>query len=143
MLGKNTVLLMLSLLFGVLVSCQSAGKSTQEEQPETKSQTASLRPAERIATLKGELKSLKTELANEGEYNCCIHPACNWCLLHEGECGCYDNLKAGKEVCPGCGLGWHNGNGVVQGVEAGQVKWNITHEHGEAGHEDHDDDHDH
>ncbi|MFQ5675791.1 MAG: hypothetical protein ACE5G1_07850, partial [bacterium] len=63
----------------------------------------------------------------------CIQPACNWCLLNEGDCDCHENLKAGEEVCPGCGLGWHNGRGVVKGVKASQVKWGITHQHGDEG----------
>ena len=45
------------------------------------------------------------------------------------------NVAAKKEVCPGCGLGWHNGNGMVDGFETKDVKWNITHEHpAEGGH---------
>ena len=113
----------------VLVSCNSA--SDQEERQEVAEETVALTVEERLEDVKGELKEIKAELTKEGYYDCCINPACNWCLLNEGECDCHDNLKAGVEVCPGCGLGWHNGKGVVKGVEASQVKWNITHEHGE------------
>ncbi len=86
----------------------------------------------RLDNIHDELKMVKAEMTKDGSYDCCIQPGCDWCVLHEGECECHDNIKAGEEVCPGCGLGWHNGKGVVQGVKASQVKWNITHEHGEA-----------
>jgi len=41
-------------------------------------------------------------------------------------------VAAGNEVCAGCGLGWHNGEGIVEGVKAVDVKWNIVHSHEEA-----------
>lgn len=91
-------------------------------------------PAERLEKIKAELAEVKLAVANEGNYLCCVKPACDWCLLHEGECECRENLEAKKEVCPGCGLGWHNGQGVVKGVKASQVKWNVTHSHGGEGH---------
>ncbi|NIR52583.1 hypothetical protein GWO43_28745, partial [candidate division KSB1 bacterium] len=97
-------------------------------------QVARLTPEERLGNIRTNLKEIKMELAKDGKYNCCTQPTCDWCALHEGECPCHDNLNVGKEVCPGCGLGWHNGNGVVEGVETSQVKWNITHQHAAGGH---------
>ncbi len=114
----------------LLISCNSA--SNQERNQEVAESSATLTVEQRLENVKSDLKFAKAELAKSGDYDCCIQPGCDWCVLHEGECACHDNLTAGKEVCPGCGLGWHNGKGVVQGVKASQVKWNITHEHGEA-----------
>lgn len=122
----------LVLMFAIS-ACSESGNAELREQ-ETKVNKAT--PEERLAEVKSELKSLKGVLAGEGAYNCCVQPACDWCLLQEGECECYDNLKADKKVCPGCGLGWHNGKGVIKGIEASQVKWDIAHEHGEQEHED-------
>jgi len=55
-------------------------------------------------------------------------------VVHEGSCSCFNNLEEGEEVCPGCGLGWHNGEGAVDGIDADDVKWTIIHEHGDGGH---------
>ncbi len=113
-------------IFMVLSGVLFIGSCTQEPTPEPQ-QTA-------VATLeqvKGELEKVKMAVANEGDYLCCVEPACDWCLLKEGECTCRINLEEGEEVCAGCGLGWHNGNGIIDGVKAGDVKWNISHSHGE------------
>lgn len=133
MIFKNLASLLIVLITFSLISCQSAERPVEEPTKESEP-TVTFTTQERIVSIKNELKSAKAKLVEEGDYNCCIHPACDWCLLHEGSCECHDNLKAGNEVCPGCGLGWHNGNGVVPGVKASQVKWNITHEHTEAAH---------
>jgi hypothetical protein len=76
--------------------------------------------------------AVKYTVANDGNYLCCVEPSCDWCLLHEGECKCRETVAAGNEVCAGCGLGWHNGEGIVEGVKAVDVKWNIVHSHEEA-----------
>ena len=143
MIRKSYFILFILLNSLIFISCQSADNAAKEQTKNT--QLVSISAEQKIVTIKGNLSSVKKVLADEGKYNCCIHPACNWCLLHEGSCDCYDNLKAGEEVCPGCGLGWHNGDGVVKGVKATQVKWDIKHEHDEGGHghDDHDDADDH
>ena len=123
---KNYFLFCVPLLtIFMLFACDSAEKS-RPPQKETK-----LTAEERLEGIKGDLKLVKAELANEGEYNCCIQPTCNWCALNEGDCECYDNLKDGGKVCPGCGLGWHNGKGVAEGFQANEIKWDIAHEHHE------------
>ena len=150
MIRKSFFILFILLNSLILVSCQSADNGAKEQTKNT--QLVSLTAEQKIVNIRGELSSVKKELADDGKYNCCIHPACNWCLLHEGSCDCYDNLKQGEEVCPGCGLGWHNGDGVVKGITAKQVKWDIKHEHekgehehdeGGHAHDDSDDAHDH
>ena len=108
----------------LLISCNSA--SNQEKNQEIVESSVPLTVEQSLENINSELNLVKAELTKEGRYDCCIQPGCDWCVLHEGECECHDNVKAGKEVCPGCGLGWHNGSGVVQGVKTSQVKWNIT-----------------
>ncbi len=136
MIRKNFFILFVLLNSLIFVSCQSTENTEKNQNTAIKTQLVSLTAEQKIVTIKGDLRAVKKELADDGKYNCCIHPACNWCLLHEGSCDCYDNLKQGEEVCPGCGLGWHNGDGVVQGITAKQVKWDIKHEHGH-NHDDH------
>jgi hypothetical protein len=114
---------------GVTLALACQQPDAQEHAVQEPEEPMVLSTEERLANVQSDLKMVKADLTNNGKYNCCVQPACDWCLLHEGNCACYDNLKAKKEVCPGCGLGWHNGKGVVQGVKASQVKWNITHEH--------------
>ncbi len=116
----------------VIVACQQP--ETQEQALHEPEVPVVLTSEKRLANAQDELKIVKADLTTNGKYNCCVQPACDWCLLHEGNCECYDNLKAQKEVCPGCGLGWHNGKGVVQGIKTNQVKWNIVHEHPSSGH---------
>ena len=103
------------------------------EAPEASSTPVS--PATELEQIKTRLEDVKTRLFDQGKYNCCVQPSCDWCALHEGSCDCFPNLQAGEEVCPGCGLGWHNGRGVAEGIDAGDVKWNITHEHATGGHQ--------
>lgn len=137
-LRKLCVLIFLQICFLTLISCQS---QDHEHTAETAEHQTELTSEQRLENVKRDLKFVKAELTKSGDYDCCIQPGCDWCVLHEGECECHDNIEAGKEVCPGCGLGWHNGKGVVQSVDAKEVKWNITHEHGHEG-EDGEDDHD-
>lgn len=121
------------LLIFALLSCQSQ-KKTQPVATTQQPQVAVTLEA-RLQNIKSELKTAKVDLTAEGKYNCCVNPACDWCALREGECQCHDNLMAKKAVCPDCGLGWHNGRGVVKGVKVNQVKWDISHEHPvESGH---------
>lgn len=124
------------LLFGALIACGAGGDGNESGSQPAMVETAETKPvAQRVQDIRADVKAVKAALAQQGDYNCCVQPACDWCLLHEGECDCYENLKAGKEVCPGCGLGWHNGEGVVEGMSAEEVKWDIRHEHGEVGHQ--------
>jgi hypothetical protein len=128
---KSLWIIILLFAFSTLVSCQSEKQSENETAREL---TVRLSADERLQKIKDELKLIKADLNKAGRYNCCVHPACDWCVLHEGDCQCHDNLLAKKAVCPDCGLGWHNGHGVVEGVKVSQVKWEITHEHPTGGH---------
>jgi hypothetical protein len=119
----------------ISISCQSPKNEPEEQPAQPAADPVAVSPDSRLANIKTELKAVKSELTAAGKYNCCVQPACDWCALKEGECPCHDNLLAKKVVCPDCGLGWHNGLGVVKGVKVSQVKWDITHQHAGAQHQ--------
>jgi hypothetical protein len=121
-----------SILLTLLACCSPAPPPPE---PEATTTSAPASPESELADIKTRLEAAKTALFDEGKYNCCVEPSCDWCALHEGSCGCFTNLQAGDAVCPGCGLGWHNGQGIVEGIDAKDVKWNITHEHAAGGHQ--------
>lgn len=127
----------------VLVGCQPARQSshndteppTRQARPVAQSLDPSpSSPEAKLERIQVDLEQVKAELYEGGKYNCCIEPRCNWCALHEGECPCFASVQAGEAVCPGCGLGWHNGQGIVEGVDAKDVRWDITHAHPTGGH---------
>ncbi len=143
-INKFALVGFVSVLGASFVACESQSQSqSQSQSPEPAvSEPAESPPpavllstAERLDGLKLTLEEVKTELNEKGEYNCCVQPSCSWCALHEGSCECFNNIQEGEAVCPGCGLGWHNGEGVVDGVDSSGVQWNITHEHPSGGHE--------
>ena len=107
--------------------------AVEGEAPQEASSTP-MPPEAELEQIKTRLEAVKTRLFDDGKYNCCVQPSCEWCALHEGACDCFTNLQGGEAVCPGCGLGWHNGQGIVDGVDPKDVKWNITHEHANVAH---------
>ncbi len=70
-----------------------------------------------------DTETAKKGLAANGEYNCCVMPGCNWCLINDKHCNCAIHLKKGESVCGECGQAWAVGRGVVPGVDAEHVKW--------------------
>jgi hypothetical protein len=56
--------------------------------------------------------SLKARLASQGEYDCCILQPCNYCLYDEGECGCRQDILAGRHPCGECIGEILEGNGL-------------------------------
>ena len=127
-------------ILAISLAC-STPEPTAEPEPAVEAEAAPeasstpMAPEAELEQIKTRLEAVKTRLFDEEKYNCCVEPSCDWCALHEGACDCFSNLKAGDAVCPGCGLGWHNGQGIVDGVDAKDVKWNITHEHATGGHQ--------
>ncbi len=76
------------------------------------------------------LTEAKKDLAQKGEYNCCIKEPCDRCALDHQSCQCAENVKSGKPVCPECYAGWQRGHGAVKGVKASSVKGNFhNHKH--------------
>ncbi|MBM3264126.1 MAG: hypothetical protein FJY97_11970 [candidate division Zixibacteria bacterium] len=117
------------VVFGLL----TAGCGQPAPPPETPAAVeqppAPATPQEKLTDVKKQLEEVKVALTNVGKYACCVEPGCDWCALEEGECKCRDNIEVDKEVCAGCGLGWHDGKGSVEGVNAKKVKWSISHSH--------------
>lgn len=77
---------------------------------------------DKIDQVKSLLTEAKKELAQDGEYNCCIKDPCDKCALDHQSCPCADEVKSGKPVCADCYAGWQRGDGIVKGVKASSVK---------------------
>lgn len=77
---------------------------------------------EQVAIAKADVETAKASMMHDGKYNCCIKPACDWCLLKAKGCACADMIDAGQPVCPECGLGWKNGSGSIPDVQPSEVK---------------------
>lgn len=80
-----------------------------------------LRPDLQIARVKGELNEIKTTLAQQGAYSCCVDPPCTQCVLHPGECRCRDAVRKHGVACGECTHGWVEGRGIVEGVDAKEL----------------------
>jgi hypothetical protein len=78
--------------------------------------------AEQVAVAKADVETAKASMMRDGKYNCCIKPACDYCLLKAKGCACADMIDADQPVCTDCGLGWKNGNGSIPDVEPSEVK---------------------
>lgn len=134
----DVVLVLQAAMLAAFMGCASpepVPEPSAEAQTTSQPGSAASSPEAQLEEIETRLNAVKTQLFDEGEYNCCVDPPCNWCALHEGSCACFTNLDSGEAVCPGCGLGWHNGQGVVEGVDPDDVEWTITHEHPEGAHE--------
>ncbi|MGH7597126.1 MAG: hypothetical protein ACREOI_12290 [bacterium] len=77
---------------------------------------------EQVAVAKTDVETAKASMLRDGKYNCCIKPACDYCLLKAKGCACADMIDADQPVCTDCGLGWKNGNGSIPDVEPSEVK---------------------
>ncbi|HKI03326.1 MAG TPA: hypothetical protein VKK31_15210 [Thermoanaerobaculia bacterium] len=71
-----------------------------------------------IARIRGEVEEVKANLARQGRYSCCVHPACNECLLKYGQCHCRDVVRDEGPCCGECTEAWIEGRGTVEGVNA-------------------------
>jgi len=78
--------------------------------------------AAQVAEVKSEVAIAKESLAHEGHYACCIKPPCDWCVVKANGCACGSMADAGQPVCPECGMGWKQGRGAIEGLEAKDVK---------------------
>lgn len=124
-----TGILAVILSLTVTVPAQQPAKPAPQAKANQPSPAKETPKADRLKAARTEIQAAKSDLMKDGKYKCCVAPACDWCLLTEEGCGCMANLRAGKEVCPGCGLGWHNDKGAMKGIDKKNVKWNITHSH--------------
>lgn len=78
---------------------------------------------EQLASIVHDTEAAKKGLAAKGEYNCCVMPTCNWCLINDKHCGCAIHLNKGESVCGECGQAWAIGRGIIARVDAEDVKW--------------------
>ncbi len=69
-----------------------------------------------------QLEKVKTDLAKEGKYSCCIKPSCDFCAMTMVMCPCGMNLSKDKPVCPECLAGWKAGQGSNKNMDAQKVK---------------------
>lgn len=73
------------------------------------------------ARVRGEVEEVKTRLAAEGRYDCCVRPACSECLLRYGECHCQKAARHSGPCCGECTEAWLEGRGAVEGVTAWEL----------------------
>src|SRR5215208_1481708 len=71
-----------------------------------------------LTRVRGEVEETKRNLAAKGRYACCVHPSCNECLLHRGECHCRHEVEKNGPCCGECTEAWIEGHGAVEGVNA-------------------------
>ena len=133
------VLALATVFLATFLACTAPTPSAEDQPAEPQAgretRTESMSAEADLEEIKARLETVKEALSESGSYNCCVQPSCDWCALHERSCACFTNLLAGEPVCPGCGLGWHNGHGIVDGVDADDVEWNITHGHAAGSHQ--------
>ncbi|MBU2638629.1 MAG: hypothetical protein KJ955_06660 [Nanoarchaeota archaeon] len=70
----------------------------------------------RRATILNDMEQLIEEQVKEGNYRCCIEPACTMCFMgswiwDDGICRCDDMIASGQDdkVCPQCKKGLEEG----------------------------------
>lgn len=93
-----------------------AGKKADEKASEKANQAKS-----DIIGIHKQLEKVKTDLAKDKKYACCIKPSCDFCALTMVMCPCGMNLSKDKPVCPECLAGWKAGQGVFKKVDAKKV----------------------
>lgn len=76
---------------------------------------------EQIARVRGQVTEVKSRLAQEGRYACCVEPACSECLLRYGECHCREAVRHSGPCCGECTEAWIEGRGTVEGVTAWEL----------------------
>ena len=74
-----------------------------------------------LAGIRDDLTTVKGKLTEQGKYNCCIAPTCDFCALAVGKCPCGTNVAKGKPVCGTCAGGWAAGHGQVPDVDPAKV----------------------
>lgn len=107
----------------LLFASREQAKATQTSKKV--GEKSSEKPSQAKSNLKEihkKLEKLKTVLAKDGKYSCCIQPSCNFCALTVGKCPCGKNLSMKKPVCPECLAGWKAGQGRLKNVNPDKVK---------------------
>ncbi len=103
----------------VLASCGGERQQNAAQQaPPDQAKTASAL----ITDAKDNLAKAKSQLAQDGKYDCCLKDDCTMCALETDSCGCAKAVKAGKDVCVECYRGWHEGLGDVPNIDPKTVR---------------------
>ena len=71
----------------------------------------------RQALLISEIDKYQDELKANGQYDCCVTPACRQCAITAGECHCRHVISANGPCCGECTQAWVEGRGNVPGVD--------------------------
>jgi hypothetical protein len=61
------------------------------------------------------------ELKANGQYDCCVKPACRQCAITAGECHCRKVIDSNGPCCGECTQSWVEGRGNTAGVDREQV----------------------
>jgi len=110
----------------LILGCEQQSREGAKEQTLSQAQAADVT----LEKVKADIQQIKMKLAPEGKYACCIDDACNYCLLHEGECDCAKDLQKGEHVCIECYAGWQQGKGNIPKIKKEQVKTDfVEHKH--------------
>lgn len=67
------------------------------------------------APLNRQVEAARVRVSADGNYACCIAPACSWCLLHMSKCVCVMGVGSGQGACRECHGGWEAAQGSVPG----------------------------
>ena len=120
----KTIIVMLAFVALLVVSCGKDEQSKKQEVALTQ-QEPEKTGAMLVNEAKQKLVEAKAKLKEEGKYRCCINEPCNMCVLDEGECDCYEELKKGEPVCSECYGGWQSGKGIDKMIKKEDVKTSI------------------
>jgi hypothetical protein len=76
---------------------------------------------EKQALLISEIDKYRNELESNGQYDCCVKPACRQCALTAGECHCRLVISKNGPCCGECTQAWVEGRGDAPGVDREKV----------------------
>ena len=71
----------------------------------------------RQAQLISEIDKYQDELKANGQYDCCVTPACRQCAMTAGECHCRESIGKNGPCCGECTQSWVEGKGNIPGVD--------------------------
>jgi hypothetical protein len=68
-----------------------------------------------------EIDKYIDELKQNGQYDCCVKPACRQCAITAGECHCRQVIDSNGPCCGECTQAWVEGRGNTAGVDREEV----------------------
>jgi hypothetical protein len=129
-LGLTAAILLSSCAAYRAQHATAAGNSTRTESPAARNvmpdpkvvaafQSQPL--AVKQSMLISEIDRYIDELKAEGQYDCCVKPACRQCAISAGECHCRQVIDSNGPCCGECTQSWVEGRGNTAGVDREQV----------------------